>query len=90
MGSALTMETLRQMALRGSSRALSRIKGVVLISPDLDVDLFRSIALDIGTLPQPFVIFGSSKDRILNLSATISGAPERLGNLDGPDENRRT
>ncbi|AZL59280.1 alpha/beta fold hydrolase [Tabrizicola piscis] len=82
MGSALSMETLRQMALRGNSRALSRIKGVVLISPDLDVDLFRSIALDIGTLPQPFVIFGSSKDRILNLSATISGAPERLGNLE--------
>ena len=82
MGSALTMETLRQMDLRGNTRTLSRIKGVVLISPDLDVDVFRSQALDIGDLPQPFVIFGSKGDRILNLSATLSGAPERLGNLE--------
>lgn len=82
MGGALTMEMLRQMTLRGNERVLSRIKGVVLISPDLDVDVFRSQALEIGTLPQPFVIFGSSKDRILNLSATISGSQERLGNLD--------
>lgn len=82
MGGALVMETLRQMTLRGNRRVLSRIKGVVLISPDLDVDLFRSLALEIGELPQPFVIFGSTKDRILNLSATISGAQERLGNLE--------
>jgi len=82
MGGALTMETLRQMALRGNTRSLSRIKGVVLISPDLDVDVFRSQAKDIGVLPQPFVIFGSSRDRILGLSATLSGAQERLGNLE--------
>jgi esterase/lipase superfamily enzyme len=81
MGGALTMETLRQMRLRGNTKVLSRIKGVVLISPDLDVDVFRSQALEIGELPEPFVIFGSSKDRILNLSATISGSDERLGNL---------
>lgn len=82
MGSALTMETLRQMALRDSSPTLARIKGVVLISPDLDVDVFRSQAIEIGVLPEPFVIFGSKGDRVLNLSARLSGAPERLGNLN--------
>ena len=82
MGAILTMEALRQMTLRGNSRVLSRINGVVLISPDLDVDLFRSQARDIGVLPQPFVIFGSTDDKVLNLSAKLSGAPERLGNLD--------
>jgi len=82
MGSALTMETLRQMALRNNARSLSRIKGVVLISPDIDVDVFRSLVLDIGVLPEPFVIFGSRKDRMLGLSATLSGAEERLGNLE--------
>ncbi len=81
MGGALVMETLRQMVLRGNQPVLSRVRGVVLLSPDLDVDVFRSQALEIGELPQPFVIFGSSKDRILNLSATISGSEERLGNL---------
>jgi esterase/lipase superfamily enzyme len=81
MGSALTMETLRQMALRENSGALSRIKGVVLISPDLDVDVFRSQAIEIGVLPDPFIIFGSRGDKVLNISAKLSGEPERLGNL---------
>ena len=83
MGAFLTMEALRQEALKGGPKALSRIKGVVLIAPDLDLDVFRSQARDIGRLPEPFVIFGSSRDRILNISARISGTGERLGNIDG-------
>lgn len=86
MGAMVTMETLRQMALRDRSAALDRIAGVVLISPDLDLDVFRSQARDIGDLPQPFVVFGSSRDRILSLSATLSGRAERLGNMDGVRE----
>jgi esterase/lipase superfamily enzyme len=82
MGAFLTMEGLRQMALRGGPKALDRIKGVVLIAPDLDLDVFLSQARDIGTLPEPFVIFGSSRDRILNISATLSGTGDRLGNID--------
>jgi esterase/lipase superfamily enzyme len=81
LGASLTMETLRQLSLDQDSRVMERIRGVVLIQPDIDVDVFRSQARDIGELPQPFVIFGSSRDQILNLSARISGAPERLGNL---------
>ncbi|MCX7287088.1 MAG: alpha/beta fold hydrolase [Rhodobacterales bacterium] len=82
MGAALTMEVLRQIALDGNTNVMSRIAGVVLISPDLDVEVFQSQARDIGTLPQPFVIFGSSKDRVLGLSAILSAEETRLGNLD--------
>lgn len=82
MGAAMTMETLRQMVLRDGPHALDRIAAVVLISPDMDVDVFRSLAREIGELPQPFVIFGSSGDRVLGLSATLSGAGARLGNID--------
>jgi esterase/lipase superfamily enzyme len=82
MGAFLTMEALRQVALRDGRGALDRVSGVVLIAPDLDLDVFRSQAKDIGELPQPFVIFGSSRDRILNISATISGGEDRLGNID--------
>jgi esterase/lipase superfamily enzyme len=81
MGSSLLMESLRQLAIRGDTRTLDRIGGVVLISPDLDVDLFRSQALTLESLPQPFLIFGSDRDRILGLSARLTGEPERLGNL---------
>jgi esterase/lipase superfamily enzyme len=86
MGASLTMEAMRQMVQRDGPDALDRITGVVLISPDLDLDVFRSQAKDIGKLPKPFVIFGNTRDRILNLSATLSGTGERLGNLDGISE----
>lgn len=82
MGALVTMETLRQMVLRDGSPALDHVAGVVLIAPDLDVDVFRSQARDIGDLPQPFVIFGSSRDRVLGVSATLAGSAGRLGNLD--------
>lgn len=81
MGSALTMETLRQLAIRGSDRVLNRVKGVVLISPDIDVDVFRAQALAIDKLPQPFVVFTSRRDRVLQLSARLSGQTSRLGTL---------
>lgn len=81
MGSALTMEGLRQAIIRDGARAKSRIGGVVLISPDIDVDVFRAQAHAMDGLPQPFLIFGSNRDRILNLSARLAGEPERLGNL---------
>lgn len=81
MGALLTMETMRQMAIRGDKVLLHKIAGVILISPDIDVDVFRSQVHDIGELPQPFLIFGSHKDRLLNLSAVVTGEPDRLGNL---------
>lgn len=83
MGSALVVETLRQLAIRGDRRTLGRIAGVILISPDIDVDVFRSQARDIGQLPQPFVIFGSPRDRALMLSARLTGQASRLGSLSG-------
>jgi esterase/lipase superfamily enzyme len=81
MGGALTMETLRQMAIAGDRGVINRIAGVVLISPDLDVDVFRAQARRIGTLPQPFLIFTSQRDRALALAAKLSGETNRLGNL---------
>lgn len=81
MGSALTMEAMRQISIRGDKQLLQKIAGVIMISPDIDVDVFRSQAHDIGTLPQPFLVFGSNRDRLLNLSAVVTGESERLGNL---------
>lgn len=81
MGGALTMEALRQTAIRGDTATLNRLSGVILISPDLDVDVFRSQAAAMGELPQPFVIFGSNRDKMLGLSARLTGQRERLGSL---------
>ncbi len=81
MGSALLMESLRSISLAGRGDLLKRLGGVVLISPDIDIDLFRAQALQVKPLPQPFIVFSSEKDRILKISATLTGQSERLGTL---------
>jgi len=81
MGSALAMETLRQIAIRGDKQLLSRIEAVVLISPDIDVDVFRAQAQAVGPLKNPIIIFTSRRDRALALSARITGQADRLGNV---------
>jgi esterase/lipase superfamily enzyme len=82
MGSVVTIETLRQMDLATPGWPARMLGGVVLISPDINVDVFRRVAHRIDPLPQPFVIMASSKDAALNLSALISGSTDRLGTLD--------
>ena len=81
MGGAVAMETLRQASIRGDRRVMDSLGGVILISPDLDVDLFRAQAHAMGGLPQPFLIFGSRRDTVLGLSSRLAGNPDRLGNL---------
>lgn len=81
MGSHLTMEALRGLYLRGDRTILSRLGGTMLISPDIDVDVFRGQASAMTDLPQPFVIFTSQRDNALAISATLAGESNRLGNL---------
>ena len=81
VGSMLVMETLRQRAIARPGSVAQDIDGVILISPDIDVQLFRTQALRIGKLPQPFGIFVSRRDRVLGLSARLTGQSNRLGNL---------
>ena len=80
MGSALSMEALRQGRL-ADRPFMRRVQGVVLMSPDIDVDVFRSQVQAVGTLPQPILVFSSQRDRALSLSSLIAREPNRLGNL---------
>jgi esterase/lipase superfamily enzyme len=89
MGAQLVMEALRQIALTGDRRALSRLSGVVLISPDIDPDLFARQAGAIGKLPQPFFIFITRADQALTLSGFITGRKPRLGVIDDAGEVAR-
>lgn len=81
MGGGLAIEALRQAAIRGDKRTLDLISAVILISPDIDVDVFKQNARAIGKLPQPFVIFSSDRDRVLRVSALMTGQSERLGSV---------
>jgi esterase/lipase superfamily enzyme len=88
MGTALVMETLRQIEISDPGWSKRSLNGVVLISPDLDVDLFRAQMERIEHVPEPFVLMVSGKDRILGISALLRGDRdrERLGNLTDADE----
>ncbi|MFA3920076.1 alpha/beta hydrolase [Ruegeria hyattellae] len=83
MGSALTMEMLRQVELKNPGWANRTFEGVILISPDLDIDLFREQMDEITNVPQPFAILVSEKDKALGFSSRLRGTAdsERLGNI---------
>ena len=81
MGSMLIMETLREIAIAGDAATRGRIAGVVLVSPDIDIDVFRSQVRRIGTLPQPFVVFSSKRDRVLKFAAAEIYGSDRVGAL---------
>lgn len=87
MGSALTMETLRQIEISDPGWAARELGGVVLVSPDLDIEVFRSQIKRLSRVPNPFVLFVSSKDKILDLSARLRGTrkQDRLGSLENAE-----
>lgn len=81
MGTQLVMETLRQMAIAKPGSVDRKIKSVILISPDIDVSVFKNQAQNIGKLPDPFLIFVSHDDRLLALSSLVSRESDRVGNI---------
>jgi esterase/lipase superfamily enzyme len=81
VGAFPTMETLRQIRISGNDAVLQDLSGVVLISPDIDIEVFQTQARALEPLPQPFVIFTSRQDRALRLAAGITGRENRLGTL---------
>ena len=92
MGTALAMEMLRQADLRNPGWAARTLNGgVILISPDLDVDVFDSQMMELKRVPQPFAVMVSEKDRILNISGRLRGTSqgERLGNIKSADRLER-
>lgn len=84
MGGQLVTETLRQMSIGGNT-SLAGLEGVILMSPDIDVDVFQTQLDRIDPMPDPFVIVVSQRDRLLRLSARLTGQTQRLGSLEDID-----
>ncbi|MHC5231166.1 alpha/beta hydrolase [Brucella sp. LJL56] len=89
MGSWLTVEALRQMAIR-DGRVNTKITDVILASPDLDVDVFSKQFLAMGKPHPRFTLFTSRDDKALALSRRISGNIDRLGQIDPSIEPYRS
>lgn len=84
IGSQLIVEALRQHAIRNDGDQWSKLSGVMLVAPDIDVDLFEQQMVDMGGVPEPFFVVASENDRLLALSGIISGSAARLGAVDDP------
>jgi esterase/lipase superfamily enzyme len=89
MGNWVTLEALRSMSIR-SSRIGDKIKNVMLVAPDVDVDIFRTQIARMGTVRPRFELFVSQDDRALGLSKFIWGGVPRLGEVDPNAEPYRS
>ncbi len=80
MGNWVTLEALRQMAIRNGGVA-PKIRNVMLAAPDVDFDVFRRQIAEIGVKPSVFTLFASRDDDALAASRKFWGNT-RLGAVD--------
>ncbi len=88
MGNWVTLEALRQMAIR-DGKVAPKIRTVLLAAPDVDVDIAREQIATMGAVRPNFTLFLSEDDRALALSRQVWGGP-RLGAIDPDIEPYRT
>ena len=81
MGNWIALEALRTRAIRTAGKP-DKIKNVLLVAPDVDVDVFRTQIRRIGTANRRFALFVSQDDDALALSSKIWGGVPRLGNVN--------
>lgn len=81
MGSFLVMEVVRQLKLEHRDDIIRKLN-IMLASPDIDVDVFRSQLKEIGRLPTPITMFSSKVDLALEISSLLRGGRPRAGQLD--------
>lgn len=86
MGNWILMEALRQLAIAGRTDLRDALGDVVLASPDIDVDVFRSQMERIGQPERPFVILLSDDDRALQLSGILAGNRPRVGDYGNSED----
>lgn len=82
MGNWVTLEALRQMAIR-DGKVADKIRTVLLAAPDVDVDLAREQIATMGPQRPNFILFVSEDDRALAISRKVWGGA-RLGAIN-PD-----
>lgn len=88
MGAYLTMEALRQLAIR-QGRLPAKITAIVLASPDIDPQVFARQYEALGPDAPRVTIFVSRDDRALLISRLLAGKL-RLGSIDPDQEPYRS
>lgn len=81
MGNWLTLETLRQAKHKGRVDFNGKLGDVILASPDIDNDVFRTQLDVIGPLRRPMTVLVSGDDSALKASALLAGGQQRAGQI---------
>jgi esterase/lipase superfamily enzyme len=86
MGTWVTMEALRQLAITGDRDLEGKLGDVVLAAPDIDVDVFKSQMRRYGKPKRPFILLLSNDDKALRLSGILAGSRPRVGGYENAEE----
>lgn len=89
MGNWVALEALRSRYIR-PGRFVDKVKNVMLVAPDVDVDVFRTQIRRMGARRPRFALFVSQDDKALALSKTIWGGGPRLGEVNPEQDPYRT
>jgi esterase/lipase superfamily enzyme len=94
MGNWVALEALRGRSMRGGQTAASiradKLKNVMLVAPDVDVDVFRAQIQRMGAARPRIALFVSQDDSALRLSKVIADGAPRLGDIDPTQEPYRS
>jgi esterase/lipase superfamily enzyme len=94
MGNWLTLEALRGRSIRATRSATNlksnKLKNVLMVAPDVDVDVFRTELQRMGEYRPRISLFVSRDDQALSLSQFIWGGVQRLGDVDPSQEPYRS
>lgn len=86
MGNWVALEALRGRYMRSAqtpaARRADKIKNVLLVAPDVDVDVFRTQIERMGPARPRIGLIVSQDDRALGLSSLISDGVPRLGEIN--------
>jgi esterase/lipase superfamily enzyme len=82
MGAMVVMEAMRQTALTNDRAVLAKTDAIVLMAPDLDIGVFRAQMQPIAARNLDVIVFTSSADRALRVSARLRGDTVRLGSIE--------
>ncbi|MCC6888624.1 MAG: alpha/beta fold hydrolase [Hyphomicrobiales bacterium] len=89
MGNWVTLEALRGRSLRGG-KVGAKIRNVMLVAPDVDVDVFRTQIRRLGSPRPRIMLFVSQDDKALHVSRRIWGDKPRLGDVNPAQEPYRS
>ena len=89
MGNWVTLEALRARSIR-AGKIGDKVANVLLVAPDVDVDVFRTQIRRMGSPRPVFALFVSQDDKALGLSEKIWGGVQRLGDVDPNQEPYRS